>query len=123
MHTAANIPDAQEFHQPLHLITADIHTVTQGGFPQFTPPVDAPIVLPQAVQTMRGVCLLQFGVGGTEAAGLMGVESARGNRDAVFGEHGTDRLDPEAVPVGTDEIHDYRSLRSSSAWAKKLTPS
>ena len=63
--------------------------------------------------------LTEFSGGGPEAASLVVVEGAWGNRDCVLGEHGADWLDPEAVPVRADEIHDYRSLRSSSAWAKK----
>jgi hypothetical protein len=36
----------------------------------------------------------------------------------MFGQHGTDRLDPETVPIGVDIAEFYLSRRSSSAWAK-----
>lgn len=68
---------------------------------------------------MSGIGLIQLGVRRAEPAGLVGVKGARGNRDAMGGECFADWLDPEAVAVGADEVHDYRSLRSSSAWAKK----
>ena len=68
---------------------------------------------------MRGIRFVEFGVGGAETTCLIGVKGARGNRDAVGSKCLADWLDPEAVAVGADEIHDHRSLRSSSAWAKK----
>lgn len=43
----------------------------------------------------------------------------RGNLATVLGEHPTDRLDPEARPVGVDEGHYLGDRRSSSA-PKKL---
>lgn len=46
------------------------------------------------------------------------VVATRGDRQAVFAQDLADRLDPETVPVGVDEIDQYLPGRSSSA-AKK----
>src|SRR5690606_32500616 len=47
-----------------------------------------------------------------------GVVGGRRDADAMLGQHGTDRLDAEPVPVAADVIDDHLSRRSSSAWAK-----
>lgn len=51
----------------------------------------------------------------TDRDGLVDIVRGRRDRDAVLGEHGTDRLDAESLPVGVDVGHDHLSRRSSSA--------
>ncbi|OLL70020.1 hypothetical protein Ae150APs1_6158 [Pseudonocardia sp. Ae150A_Ps1] len=50
--------------------------------------------------------------------GLRRIVGTRGDRDTGVFQHGTDRPDPELVPVLVDVVGDYRCGRSSSA-AKK----
>jgi hypothetical protein len=45
-------------------------------------------------------------------------ENLTGSRDPGLGQDRTDRLDAERLAVGVDVVHDHRSRRSSSAWAK-----
>ena len=119
VHPAGHTADAGDLHQPFHLVTTNKHAVTDGCFPELAPAIDLAVFLPQSVDAVGGVRFVEFCARGTKAAGLMGVKGARGNRDPVGGECVADWLDPEAVAVGADEVHNHRSLRSSSAWAKK----
>jgi hypothetical protein len=55
------------------------------------------------------------------APGLVGVVAARGDRDALSAQGGTDRHDPGAALVLVDVGHDQRIWRSSSAAGKTPT--
>ncbi|MBB5511367.1 hypothetical protein HD598_002560 [Neomicrococcus aestuarii] len=111
--------DAQQLHQPFDLIPACLDTGTQRCFPQLPAPIQTAVSRPEVVDAVGQVRVGQVVVAGTESAGLMGIESGRGNRDALLAQGITDRLDPEPVLVLAN-VGDYcPSLRSSSAAAKK----
>src|SRR3954454_8825162 len=57
-------------------------------------------------------------VGRSDRTGQPAVVGLRGDLHVMLRQHGTDRLDPETVPVGVDVAEFHLSRRSSSAWAK-----
>lgn len=59
------------------------HALADGGLPEFPSPVDPAVFLPQPVDAVRIVGLVELRVRGAEAVGLVGVKGARGNRNAV----------------------------------------
>src|SRR5690606_10089648 len=95
-----------------HVVTSAFHRV-----PEFADTVDAPIGHIHRVHGVRGVGVGQFG-GGDTSARLGLVVGGRGDADAVLGEYGADRVDPETFPVGVDIVDEHRSRRSTSAAAK-----
>src|SRR3954468_3931861 len=75
------------------------------------------VVLPPQID--HGIHQIRFGqLGSRDRGPLVAAVGVRRDRDAVLGEHGTDRLDAELAPVVVEIGDDYRSRRSSSAWAK-----
>ena len=98
------------------LVAAYGHAGPTGGMPHLPHPVHA-LVLPIDVDNL--VHQIRFlHRGRRQRPRQPFVERARGDRDIVLGQHGTDRLDPETVTVRCDVLADHLSLRSSSAWAK-----
>src|SRR5215217_5068054 len=108
--------DPGQTHQPGHLVAAEVVAGAASRMPQLAGTVDAPVVLPQRPQLVGQVSIVHFGVG--EPSLAAGVEGGRRDYDPGLGQDRTDRLDAERLAVGVDVVHDHRSPRSSSAWAK-----
>src|SRR4051794_28514668 len=104
-------------HQPAHPVPADPETGAAHRPPHLADSVQLPVLPPQSHDGIHQIRVLQVGIG--NRGPLAGMVSVRRNRYIVLGEHGTDRLDAEPLPVIVDVGDDYRSRRSSSAWAKK----
>src|SRR5690242_8971510 len=116
MRAAAHTLDAGDAHQPADLVAAQRQPGTAGGVPHLAHPVHAlvlPIDVDDLVHQIRFLQLRR-----ADRARQPSIVGLRGNRHAVLGQHGTDRLDPETVPIGVDVADDYLSRRSSSADAK-----
>ena len=94
----------------------DVATPPAQAVPQLEHPVQAALVVEQAEHFVGGVHVIQLGLCGR--CGRAGVIGARGDRDAVLGEHAADLLDPESHLVDVDVVDDQVSRRSSSAAAK-----
>lgn len=110
--------DAGDLHQPLDLVTAPSIVGADGSLPEFPPTVEATVPHPSPMDLVGRVGVDVLGRGGPETANGIGVVGARGDLDAVFVQHGADRLDPEPGPVRPDVVDQDPSLRSSSADAK-----
>lgn len=109
--------DAGDRHQAGHLIAPDVVASAFHRPPELASAVDTPIGDEHSVDGVRGVGVGQLRFG-DPSAGLGFVVGGRGDADAVLGEHGTDRVDPEPLPVSVDVVDDHRSRRSTSAAAK-----
>jgi len=105
--------DPGQPHQPGHLVPAHLQAGMAGRAVELSGPVDPPLLPVQGDQRVGQVGILELGVGHRLPASLV-VGRGR-DRDAVLGQHGTDRLDAEPVPVGLDVVDDHLSRRSSSA--------
>ena len=97
VHPAPDSLDAGDTHQSTHLVTPETHAGTAGGMPHLPHPVHAPILAVQIHDVIHQISLLQFGR--ADRAGQPPIVGLRGDLHVVLGQHGTDRLDPETVPV------------------------
>jgi hypothetical protein len=116
MSAATHALDTGDTHQPPDLVAPDMQPGPAGRVPHLPHSVHTlvpPIEVPDLIQQIR---LLQLGrPNRTHQPAVVGL---RGDLHVVLGQHGTDRLDPETVPVGVDVAEFHLSRRSSSAWAK-----
>lgn len=111
--------DFADPHQPAHLVAAHLVTSVFHHMPHLADPVEPPV---GHIQSMHGVGGVGLGPGGVadRAADFGRVVGGRGDRQAVLGEHGADRVDPEPVAVSVDVVDDHRIRRSTSAAAKNV---
>lgn len=115
---AAYTVDAEDLHQPFDLVPAPRLASPVGGLPQLAATVQPAVGDPQVEQLVGRIGVIEFGIGRPETTLGVGPVGARGDRDFVLGQHGTDRLDPETIRVLADVGDHCPSLRSSSAAAK-----
>src|SRR3954471_23055148 len=113
---AAHALHADDTHQPAHPVAADPETGAAHRPPHLADSVQLLVLPPQSHDGIHQIRVLQVGIGNRGL--LAGMVSVRRNRYIVLCEHGTDRLDAKLAPVVVDVGDDYRSRRSSSAWAK-----
>src|SRR3954451_9095984 len=103
-------------HEPADLVPADPVAGAAHRMPHLPDPVQLVVPPPQVDDGIHRIRLVQLGRGNRHS--LVGAVRVRCDRNAVLGEHGTDRLNTELLAVVVDVGDDYRIRRSSSAAAK-----
>lgn len=117
--------DAKDFHQPSYQVAAYGPAFPQGSLPQLPAPVDVPpMASPDIVEPLCCICVFSFGVSRTTSpAAIAAIRRLQNARIGLVAAHDPAHpLDGIVVPVPVDKCDDYFSVRSSSAWAKKLRP-
>jgi len=97
---AADALDAGDPHQPPDLIPPKVQPGACGGVPHLPHPIHAPIPPIDIHDRIHQVRIFPFRRG--DPARQPSVICLRGDLHVVFGQHGTDRLDPETVSILVD---------------------
>jgi hypothetical protein len=116
MCAAAHTLNTGDAHQPADLVAAHGHAGPTSSMPHLPHPIHALVPPVNVHNLVHQIRFLQLG--DTDRAGQPAIIGLRGDLHAVLGQHGTDRLDPETVPIDVDVQQLYLSRRSSSVAAK-----